>query len=208
MSVLNSAIFDESDALAGEILALIDVHRLQDTPRVSLSDVACSLSLEHWAAVRRLLRLGLLPSAAVVHRAQFEALVRSIWLLHAASDDEVSMLAADLSSEAEHATRNLSTTAEMMRDLARSAPSQAYGALARFKESSWTALNSYVHAGIHPIRRHGEGYPVPLLHSVLKNANGVAVVSCMHAAVLSGQPALQARVLEAALTRTACMPPQ
>jgi hypothetical protein len=202
-----SAIFEESNLLADELRALIAVPRFDDTPRIKTSDVACSLSLEHWAAARTLLRSGLLPSATVVHRAQFEALVRSIWLFYAASDDRISKLGTTLSRESEAAANHMPMTAYMMRDLEKSGPPQAYDALNRFKSNSWNALNSYVHAGMHPIRRHEDGYPVQLLHDVLRNANGVAVVSCMQAAILSGQPSLQGRVLAVAGQYPSCMPP-
>lgn len=200
------ALFDESDALAEELMALVAVPLFDDSPRIRTSDVACSLSLEHWASARTLLRFGLLPSAIVVHRAQFEALTRSIWLLYAASDDHVSKLIATLSLESEQAAKNMPQTAEMMQDLAKKAPPQAYDALARFKENSWKALNSFAHAGLHPIRRHDDGYPVQLLHDVLRNANGLAAVGCMQAAALSGQQALQRSVLNVTGKHPACMP--
>jgi len=77
----------------------------------------------------------------------------------------------------------------------------------RKDDHPWKALNSYAHAGIHPIRRQHDGYPVQLLHDVLRNANGMAVVSCMQAVVLSGQQPLQRNVLALAAKRSACMPP-
>jgi len=203
----SSSIFNESDDLAEELMALIDMPLFDDSPRIRTSDVACSLSLEHWASTRGLLHSGLLPSAIVVHRAQFEALARSIWLLYAASDDHLSKLTTTLSLESEQAAKNMPQTAEMMQVLSIKAPSQAYDALSRFKENSWKALNSYAHAGIHPIRRHGDGYPVQLIHDVLRNANGLAVVSCMQAAVLSGQQPLQRSILAVATKRPSCMPP-
>jgi hypothetical protein len=201
------AIFDESDALAEELLALIDVPLFDDSPRIRTSDVACSLSLEHWASARALLRLGLLPSAIVVHRAQFEALARSIWLLYAASVFHLIKLTATLSLESEQAAKNMPQTAEMMQDLSKKAPPQAYDALSRFKENSWKALNSYAHAGIHPIRRHDDGYPIQLLHDVLRNANGLAAVGCMQAVVLSGQQPLQRSILALTAKHPQCMPP-
>jgi hypothetical protein len=201
------AIFAESDALATEILARIDVPLVDESLRIRTSDVACSLSLEHWTSARALLRSGLLPSAVVVHRAQFEALARSIWLLYAASDDHVSKLTATLSLDSEQAAKNMPQIAEMMQDLAEKAPPPAYDALSRFKDNSWKALNSYAHAGIHSIRRHDDGYPVQLLHDILRNANGLAVVSCMQAAMLSGQQPLQRDILAAAAKRSMCMPP-
>ena len=71
------SIFDESDSLAEKLMAMIDAPLFDDSPRLRISDVACSLSLEHWASARALLRSGFLPSAIVVHRAQFEALNQS-----------------------------------------------------------------------------------------------------------------------------------
>ena len=200
-------IFDESEALAVELLALVDAPLFDESPRIRISDVACSLSLEHWASTRALLRSGLLPSAIVVHRAQFEALARSIWLLYAASDDHLRKLAATLSLESEQAAKNMPQLADMVQDLAVKAPPPAYDALSRFKNNSWKALNSYAHAGIHPIRRHADGYPEQLLHDILRNANGLAVVGCMQAAILCGQQPLQRRVLDLAAKRPACMPP-
>jgi len=200
-------IFDESDSLAEELQDIIDLPLFDDSSKIRTSDVACSLSLEHWHSARALLRTGLLPSALVVHRAQFEALTRSIWLTYAASNEQISKLTADLSLESEQAAKNMPQITQMMQTLEKSGPQQVYDALARFKDNSWKALNSYAHAGIHPIRRHHDGYPLKLLHDVLRNTNGLAVMSCMQAVVLSGQQPLQRTLLELAGKYSACMPP-
>lgn len=203
---LDSAL-KESEAIAVEILALIDIPLCNDTPRVAVADVACSLALEHWHSIRLLLRDGLLPSALVVQRSQFEAILRSIWLTYAASDADVSKLAACLDLESEQGAKNISQAQDMMVALSTSGPKEAYAALARFKDNSWKALNSYAHAGIHPIRRHSEGYPTALAHGVLCNANGLAILSAMQAAVLSGAQPLQRAVLDVAARHSTCMPP-
>ncbi|WP_289284253.1 MULTISPECIES: hypothetical protein [unclassified Methylophaga] len=200
-------IFDESDSLAGKLQKVIDLPLFDSSSRISTSDVACSLSLEHWHSARALLRASLLPSALVVHRAQFEALTRSIWLTYVASSEQISKLTADLSIESEQAAKNMPQIAQMMQALEKSGPQHAYDALIRFKDNSWKALNSYAHAGIHPIRRHHEGYPLRLLHDVLRNTNGLAVMSCMQAVVLSGQQPLQRTILDIAGRHPACMPP-
>jgi hypothetical protein len=199
-------IFDESDSLAEELQEVIDLPLFDNSLKIRTCDVACSLSLEHWHSARALLRTGLLPSALVVHRAQFEALTRSIWLTYAASDEQISKLTADLSLESEQGAKNMPQIAQMMQALEKSGPQQAYDALARFKDNSWKALNSYAHAGIHPIRRHHDGYPLNLVHDVLRNTNGLAVMSCMQAVVLSGQQPLQRTLLKLADKRSACMP--
>jgi hypothetical protein len=200
-------VFDQSDLLAEELLAVIDLPLNDDSSRLQVSDAACSLALEHWHSARSLLRAALLPSALVVHRAQFEALARSVWVAYAASDESISKLSATLTLETEQMAKNIPQVAEMMQDLAKKAPPQAYDALSRFKDNSWKALNSYAHAGIHPIRRHRDGYPPELVRNVLRNTNGLAVLSCMQAVVLSGQQLLQRTLLDLADKRRACMPP-
>lgn len=203
----SSDVFEKSDFLAEELQTVIEVPLFDNSPRIKTSDVACSLSLEHWHSARTLLRASLLPSALVVHRAQFEALIRSIWLTYAATDHQLSKLTADLSLESEQAAKNMPQIAEMIESIAKKGPPQAYDAIARFKDNSWKALNSYAHAGIHPIRRHQDGYPVQLLHDVLRNTNGLAVLSFMQAVVLSGRQPLQRTILQIAGKHSCCMPP-
>lgn len=203
----STGIFEQSDAVADRLLAVIDLPLMDQSSRIRTSDVACSLALEHWSAARALLRAGLLPSALVVHRAQFEALVRSIWLAYVASAEQVAKLSADLNLESEQAAKNLPQVADMLGTLEKKGPPQAFEALSRFKENSWKALNSYVHAGIHPLRRHSDGYPVKLIHDVLRNTNGVGVMICMQAVVLSGQQPLQRTLLDIAGQQPGCMPP-
>ena len=205
--MLLAGALEKSASLAEELLALIDLPLISDAQRIVTADTACSLALEHWHAVRLQLTGGFLSSALVVHRAQFEAIVRSIWLTYCASEAEISKLAAALDLNSEQTAKNISQTQQMMEMIAKSAPAQAHAALARFKDHSWRALNSYAHAGIHPLRRHAEGYPESLAHSVLCNANGLAVFCGMQAVVLSGLQPLQRQVLDMAAKYPSCMPP-
>lgn len=197
--------FEESDQLVQEILPIIELP-LIDSDRVRIADTACSLSIEHWHAVRGLLRLSLLPSALVVHRVQFEALVRCVWLAWPARDEDLAKLTATLDLESEQAAKNMPTVPLMMQAIHERAPANAYAALNQFKEHNWKALNSYTHAGIHPLRRHADGYPTRLIHNVLCNANGVGVMSCMQAVVLNGAQPLQKQVIEIASRYPNCMP--
>lgn len=200
-------IFETTEELAAKVFQLIDLPLFDNSNRLAVSNVSCSMSLEHWEATLNLLKDGLLPSAVVVHRSQFEALVRSIWVLYAASDEYLGKLSAILTVESEQNAKNLPQVADMMTALSKNGPSQAFDALNRFKENSWKALNSYVHAGIHPIRRHAEGYPMQLLESIAKNSNGLAIVSAMQAAVLAGAQPLQREILNLASQYADCMPP-
>jgi hypothetical protein len=200
-------LFVTTEEFAEKLFQLIDLPLFDDTSRLVVSDVACSMSLEHWTATRSLLKSGMLPSAAIVHRAQFEALLRSIWILYAASEEQLSKLFAELTVETEQNAKNLPQASDMMVAVNKKGPPQAYEALNRFKEDSWKALNSYVHAGIHPIKRHAEGYPIQLIESVARNANGLAILSAMQTTVLSGVQPLQREILDLATHYPDCMPP-
>lgn len=201
------ALCDDSEQLAEELYALLKLPRYDSSERFRVSDLSCTLALEHWDAARILFAGGLLPSALVIHRAQFEALVRSVWSFYAASENQLAKLATTLNLDTEQAAKNLPQVAEMMQALAFKAPPEAYISLLRFKDHSWKALNSYVHAGIHPIRRHEEGYPLALIEATFKNANGLAIFSGMQAVVLSGIQPLQKQVLDLAARHPICMPP-
>jgi hypothetical protein len=204
---MNHDVFVATEELSAQLFQLIDLPLVNGSSRIVISDVACSMSLEHWAATRSLLKVGLLPSSVVVHRAQFEALLRSIWILYAATDEQLSKLSAELTIETEQGAKNLPQAADMMAAVNKKGPPQAYEALNRFKEGSWKTLNSYVHAGIHPIRRHAEGYHIELIESILRNANGLAILSTMQIAVLSGLQPLQRDILDLAARYPDCMPP-
>lgn len=200
--------FEESDQLADELLSIVaELPLVNDSERVRVSDVACSLSIEHWHSVRALLQGALLPSALVVHRAQYESITRSVWLAYAATDENVAKFTAELNLDSEQAAKNTPLVEKMLQQIEVKAPRPAFEALARFREHNWKALNSYAHAGIHPLRRHQEGYPVTLLHGVLCNTNGLAVMSFMQAAVLGGEQPLQQQILDVAARHAGCMPP-
>lgn len=188
----------QSHDLAAALTECVAYQTYDDSDRIKLSDVLASLAFEHSHSARMLLDAGFLPSALVVHRSQFEAVLRSLWALYGASDELVAKLCTELTLETEVASKNIPMAAKMMEDLAIKAPPNAYKPLHEFKTHSWGALNSYVHAGIHPIRRHAEGYPLELLVNVMKNVNGLMVVTAMQAAILTGVPNLQRKVLEVA----------
>jgi len=61
--------------------------------------------------------------------------------------------------------------------------------------------------GIVLLRRHADGYPVVLAHSVLSNANGIAVMSGMQAVVIGGAQPLQRELIELAAKHPSCLPP-
>lgn len=199
-------IFEATDEFSIKLFQLLTFPLYDQSKRLLISDIACSMSLEHWLATIKLLRSSLFPSAVTVHRTQYEALLRSIWLLYAANDQQIEKLASDLDLEAEQAAKNLPQVVEMLAAIEKNGPAQLHEALSNFKGHSWKALNSYVHTGIHPIKRHSEGYPYPLIEGVVMNANWLAMVAGMQAALLSGVQPLQRKILDLAANYPECVP--
>jgi hypothetical protein len=191
-------LFEQSNDLAREVVQVIDRPLFNDSQRIQASDVLCSLSMEHGDSARALLHAGLLASALVIHRAQFEAVVRAIWTLYAATDGQLAKLATELTLDTEQAAKNLPNVTVMIEELSKKAPPNAVTPLREFMAYNWKALNSYTHAGIHPLRRHQDGYPVQLVVDALMNVNGMFVLAAMQASILTGVLHLQRRVLEAA----------
>lgn len=196
----------ETEILAEEIETIIPEDLAATGNRFAVSGVACSLSLEHWNATKILLAGGMFPSAVVVHRTQFETIVRSIWLLYAASETELAKLTTGLAKETEQAAKNIAGLQEMIADIEKRGPIECFRALARFRDNALKPMNSYVHAGLHPLHRHASGYPTELAAGVLRNSNGVALLSWMQTVVLSGRQDLQRTLLEIAARHPGCMP--
>jgi len=184
---------ERSEALDEALMDLLgsDAYRLfNDSPRITTSFAACSVSLDHARGLRTLIHEGLPTPAISLTRLQHEALTRSVWLLYAASDSDVDKLKSPLTLESEKAANKLPMLAAMLTAIDGKAPPAATQTLTHFKDVSTAALNSYVHGGIHVLRRQSEGYPLHLLIQVLRNSNGLLTMSGMMFAILSGDPVM------------------
>ncbi|MEW5511980.1 hypothetical protein ABGT16_05105 [Pseudomonas asiatica] len=169
-----------------EILRLLEDVPAHPGERFEASMVACGVALEHAQALRILLEHGSPTTAMSTLRLQFEALTRAMWMLYAASDLAIQKLMAPLTEESARVANKLPQVGEMIEAIVKKAPSGASSMLIQFKDISWSAMNSYVHSGIHPLRRHLEGYPAQLLLQVLQNSNGLMTMTGMLAAILTG----------------------
>ncbi len=177
---------DRSDELHVEILGLLDGVPAYPGIRHEVALVACGMALEHALSLRLLVRAECYTSALSMMRLQYEALTRSVWLLYAATDLQVETLASPLTLDAEHAAKKMPMFAAMLDQIVKTAPDQASRMLLNFKETNYHAMNSFVHSGIHPLRRHAEGYPVKLVQDVLRNSNGLNVMTLQMGAILAG----------------------
>lgn len=179
---------DSSDGLHVEILSLLDGVQAYPGIRHEVALVACGMALEHALSMRLLVRAECYTSALSMMRLQYEALTRSIWLLYAATDSQVETLASPLTRDAEQAAKKMPMFSAMLEQIAKTAPEPASSMLLGFKETNHHAMNSFVHSGIHPLKRHAEGYPAKLTQDVLKNSNALNVMTLQVSVILSGDP--------------------
>jgi hypothetical protein len=183
-----------SDDLHERLLALLDDAEFDGSLRGEAAFGMCFVALEHGTALRAVMALGLPTSAVSLMRLQFEALTRAMWLIYAASDQAIAKLLAPLTQESEQAAKNLPSASDMIEQIGKrvdqGVPSAAYQMLAQFKDVSWHAMNSFVHGGIHPLRRSAEGFPVQLALQVLRNSNALATMTGMALALLTGDEAI------------------
>lgn len=144
-----------------------------------------SIAQEHAASLRELTRLRLLTSAMGMLRLQYEAVVKAIWILYAATDSAIGKLVAPLTPENEKiANNNLPSFSEMMKDIEKQGAPGVHRHLSGFRDYSWRPLNSYVHSGIHAVSRNKDGYPVALLYNAIRQSNNLTHMSAIALACL------------------------
>jgi hypothetical protein len=175
-----------SAELADATAAFLAAPPYDGSARISSSRTLCEVSFEHAESVRVLLGAGNFTSALGVLRMQYEALVRSVWVLYSASDAAVAKLQSELKHQTANAADKVPALGEMLGALEGKAPLEASKPLAEFKEYAWKPLSSYIHGGIHAVSRHTKGYPVELLTHVAKSSNGLLLMAAMMLVVLSG----------------------
>ena len=145
------------------------------------------LSLEHGRALRVLLPEAP-PSAITLLRAQYESLVRAVWARYAATGNDLDLLLAPLTPHSQQAAKKLPSCQVMLLEIERSGPQGAALLLGRARTQLWDGLNSFVHGGIHPFQRNQEGYPLPLLMDILKNANAMSLLTLIVLAEIIRDP--------------------
>jgi hypothetical protein len=78
--------------------------------------------------------------------------------------------------------------------------------LSEFNQYSRHALNSFVHGGIHPLRRAQDGFPVELAARVVVMSNGLLHFAYRVLAVLSGSKPRLDKVTHLYLEFKECLP--
>lgn len=167
---------------------------------------ACTLCIEHASVLRAAFAIAAPNSGAAVLRLQYEALLRAAWLLYAASPGHVDKLARTLNLEAEQAAKYLPGYIETLDAVVKKAPEGLAAPIAEFNQYSRHALNSFVHSGIHPLRRAREGFPLELAETTVRFSNGLMHFAYRMLASLSGSHRRMDRVTHLYKEFTDCVP--
>lgn len=205
-TALINCLLSRSAELESKLLEFLGLVPFDDSERIMASRVMCSIAFEHAESAKMLISAGNLTSATGLVRLQYEALVRAMWLLYAASDIAVSKLTSELTQETADRANKLPMLSEMLEKLQGKAPQDAVNMLLEFKEYSWKPLSSFIHGGIHAVHRHSKGYPPPLLEQMLRTSNGVSVMVGMLLVILHGRDEQRGKIPEMQKEFADCLP--
>jgi hypothetical protein len=203
-------LLDRSRDLESEVDRLLGGDELQlfdDSARALVTLSAVQTSMERGVALRVLLARPVPTSGVSMMRLQHEALTRAVWLLYAASDQQIDRLVAPLDAASEKAASKLPMTKTMLDEIVGKGPHGAVEMLTHFKDVHAPALHSFVHGGIHAIQRGLTGYPVELLANVVRSSNGLYTMAGMLLAILSGDESLAKRMSKIQPRFADCLPP-
>lgn len=199
-------LLSRSAELERKLLDFLALAPYDASERITASRVMCSVAFEHAESAKMLISGGNLTSATGLVRLQYEALIRAMWLLYAASDTAVSKLTKELTQEAADKANRLPMLSEMLDKLQGKAPQEPVNMLLEFREYSWKPLSSFVHGGIHAIHRHSKGYPLPLLEQMVRISNGVSVMVGMLLVILHGGGAQRGKIPKIQVEFADCLP--
>ena len=160
-----------------ELMTWIDNHTsglsLPADERHLLAIGCLDVALEHQAAIALLHASDLHGSTLALLRTLVESVVRGLWLLHCASDDELDKFKnATLRKEFKDLVSDFETKID-----------QSPGVLSGFKSRAWKALNGFTHTGFTQVsRRHKPGrveanYPDHELAQALDAAGAFGMVA-------------------------------
>ena len=181
----------------------LDVESRRDL----LTQGSCSVALEHGRSIVVLVDMESVGSAIVLLRAQFEAIVRALWLHGVATDEWIEDYFAAVKANPLKDPNSSPPMSEMLSALADSQHAPAARMLNPLKEAAWGPLNSYVHSGIHPILQHHMGYPPEYAIQVLRNSNGLSGMAATLMAMMTDNVDTVMAVRNAQLAHLDCLPP-
>lgn len=197
----------QSEQLEADLTSLFGHPRRPQSQRALLTMALCDLAMEFWSSQRLLVAAGRHTAAMAFVRLHFEAVVRAIWMHHGASDEWLARFAAPAAPE-QLAEPVLGPNVDaMLQTIARTAPPFLAQMLGELKAASWQPMNSYVHGGIRAIGQTLVGTTPYQLVSVLRNGNGLALLTANLLVLAHADPALAGLIRALQAKHGECMPP-
>ena len=195
-----------STELAEALEDFLTLVPYDNSARIISSRTLCGVSFDHAECARILIANGNFTSSLGILRMQYEALVKAVWILYAASENSAGKLISELNHEAAIRADKVPLLSEMLGELEGKAPEQALVPLREFKEYSWKPLSSFIHGGLHAINRHSKGYPFPVLSHAVRSSNGLLILAQMMLVILSGDPRHSGKVSSVQQRFADCLP--
>ena len=162
-------------------LEIVDLHG------TDIATAAIGLSMEHGDSLLVLMARGNPNTATATLRMQFESLLRGAWAIYAATEQEIEALERDLTLEADAQARKVAVYGDMLKALRKedcNAPRVLVDEVGRVDQVLRHSLNSFVHGGFQPLKRHSEGFPLPLMLQVIETSNAISTMAAALFAVL------------------------
>ena len=188
------------------ITVLFSTNLSSNSSRHVVTDVLCSVAIEHAESAKALFDSENYTSAIALIRLQYESFVRAMWVFYVATEKVVDKLATGLTKENVYSGEKLPMLAEMLSKLEGKAPEHAVALLNDFKQYSWKPLSSVVHSGRHAIHRHQNGYHDELLVQMLRASNGLTVMTGMLLVILTADTRLQGFITNVSHQFAECLP--
>jgi len=200
-------LLSRSVMLEARLFGFLALPAVNESVRLRATRSLASLGFEHAQSVKHLIAAGLYTSAAALLRVQYESLVRAIWVLYVATDDQAGLLLADLTDESAKQASKIPMLSKMIIEIEDKAPHAPVAHLKEFKHYSWRPLSSYVHGGIHAVSRQGRGFPVELVLMEVRHSNGLLGIAGNLLLILAGVPVEAGRMAAIYKEFQDCFPP-
>ena len=194
-----------AEELIRQLADVVDYPLFDNSHRINLSATLAVSSLQFATATRALCASGLLLGASATLRSQFEAVVRSVWALHRATDYQINCLSADLNHESQQASKNIPSVHTMLVELEKFPHlANLLTSVKEFKDSSWLPLNSFVHSGVHAVHWTRNEAPPQLLDQTFRASNGLTLIAFQGIGILTGRPGIQSELFAVTASFSSC----
>lgn len=200
-------ILEKSKKIARDINLLLQDAKQPATKRGLITVALCQVAIEHTSSQRILIETNHHVSALALVRLTFESLVRSIWIHHCASDDWIKQLTSPMEPGQLSEPIMGPPMESMLQSIDKAAPLYIGQMLRELKDGTWQPMNSYVHGGLRAIAQILSVSTPQQMISVLRNANGLALMAANVYVVACDDKSLAGRINKIQFENLDCLPP-